>query len=525
MSDNTELTKALEQSTPTKRLSVNALVSGISLCFNLLTMYLTTPLLVKGLGVERYGIWALVIAVVGVAGVLDLGLTPSITYFVACYRGMGDREHARQVLSAAQSILLTTGLAFLLATVFFRESLAGVFNIPDEAHDAFYRLLPWIGGAGACMLFRQSFLALLQGCEEYIVLGLISPSMTVLRCTGIILILHFSGDLLELSQFWLAYTAIEMIVYMVMARRFCDVFSVVPFRASWKVCHELFVYGVPIALNTLASLLRHRAGNFLVSVVIGAAAVGLYNIPAIIAGYYMSLVSVPMGVLLPRFSFYVGRGDRELLRSLFFRVSRFNSLIAALIGLPIMLMGTTFLQCWLNGKFPPEDLALAGRILMLMTGAYVIALSQASALNLLYSIGASKYVLALNLIEGCIIIPSGYVLAKHYGIFGVALSISLVIFISKMFLQPWIVIRLLKLRFQDYYLPCLLKPWVAFLAAFVLLWWLYNHLSLPINYFTVFSGALVSAAVVFVIGWAFVLSTVDRRQVKRVLRPNCESCW
>ena len=51
---------------------------------------LVTPLLVRGLGPERYGIWTLVASFGLFAALLDLGLASATTRYVAHYEELGD---------------------------------------------------------------------------------------------------------------------------------------------------------------------------------------------------------------------------------------------------------------------------------------------------------------------------------------------------------------------------------------------------------------------------------------------------
>ena len=50
------------------------------------------PFLVHGLGDRMYGYWALVGAVLGYYGILDLGISPAVSFQLAKAIGEGDSE-------------------------------------------------------------------------------------------------------------------------------------------------------------------------------------------------------------------------------------------------------------------------------------------------------------------------------------------------------------------------------------------------------------------------------------------------
>src|SRR5579871_1503821 len=79
--------------------------------------FFLTPLYVKYLGVYDFGIWELVVATLGYAGLLDLGLGFSISRFIAKYRAEDNREALLQVFNTVMTFLSSIGLVLALVTL------------------------------------------------------------------------------------------------------------------------------------------------------------------------------------------------------------------------------------------------------------------------------------------------------------------------------------------------------------------------------------------------------------------------
>ena len=87
-------------------LAKNTLLALIANGAPLLVALFTIPLLISGMGTERFGILTLAWVVIGYFGIFDLGIGRAITLMVARKLGAGERE--------AIPALVWTGLALLL---------------------------------------------------------------------------------------------------------------------------------------------------------------------------------------------------------------------------------------------------------------------------------------------------------------------------------------------------------------------------------------------------------------------------
>jgi O-antigen/teichoic acid export membrane protein len=76
-----------------------------------------TPVLVHQMGIERWGLFTLALALVGVFGVFDLGLAAALTRALSARIGSGEREGAATLAGAAITALALVGL--LVACIAF----------------------------------------------------------------------------------------------------------------------------------------------------------------------------------------------------------------------------------------------------------------------------------------------------------------------------------------------------------------------------------------------------------------------
>src|SRR5215471_3210338 len=84
--------EALGRSVGFKRGLGNALYSILEYIALPVTMVIATPYLIHRLGVEQFGLWMLVLAIVGSMGTLSTGFGAATIKYVAGFRGRDDRN-------------------------------------------------------------------------------------------------------------------------------------------------------------------------------------------------------------------------------------------------------------------------------------------------------------------------------------------------------------------------------------------------------------------------------------------------
>src|SRR5262252_10933605 len=76
--------------------------------------FVVSPIIVRSLGETQYGAWALLVAMVGYLGLLDLGVRSAVTRYVAQFHASGRHDSANLLYAAALRIFAIAGMVALL---------------------------------------------------------------------------------------------------------------------------------------------------------------------------------------------------------------------------------------------------------------------------------------------------------------------------------------------------------------------------------------------------------------------------
>jgi O-antigen/teichoic acid export membrane protein len=112
------LKEETRQNLSNRKLISNTFYNILGKGFPLLAGLISIPILIHGLGVERYGILTLTLVVIGYFGIFDLGIGRATTKFVAEYLILNQLEELRSLVWTSLFSLWGLGLLGAIAAYY-----------------------------------------------------------------------------------------------------------------------------------------------------------------------------------------------------------------------------------------------------------------------------------------------------------------------------------------------------------------------------------------------------------------------
>ena len=232
--------------------------------------------LIRHLGVERLGIWGVVLATTSVARVSELGLSSSVTKFVSTYRARGDQQAAREATqTAAISIAVTFALVLpivYLALVPLLTRLLPPTAVADAMAVLPYALVSlwltaiggiWLGGLDGC--FRSDFRA-----------GLVILSTVVFMALAFTLVSDYG--LVGLAAAQVVQGLVLAVGGWTIMRGVMTPMPSIPTQWSRTRFQEMLAYGVNIQIIAVVMLLFEPMTKLLFTRYGGLSAAGYFEL-------------------------------------------------------------------------------------------------------------------------------------------------------------------------------------------------------------------------------------------------------
>ena len=339
---------------PRKRLIHNAFFSSLGWFLPILLTFVATPIVVKGLGYEQYGIYALILGFVNYS--FTFGVGRAVTKYVAEYRSTGENEKISKVISISFwfSIVLSL-IGGLIIIVFSEPIVADILQINTELHDLAVKSLYIACTTIGFLMIGQVFQAVLQGVHRFDRVSiLITVSGFLLNIGNIALV--FSGFGFVALVLWnLFLTAVNSIIYYILAKKYLPE-TRIGFGFEKKTVRLVLSYGsgvIGYQIFANALLIFERSW---ITRNLGAENLTFYVVPMTFALYMHAFIGSIVLVIFPVMSEL--QNEREKLLQIYRRATKVIISAVVFIVLTLICSSKMFLTLWISREFADKSASL-----------------------------------------------------------------------------------------------------------------------------------------------------------------------
>jgi O-antigen/teichoic acid export membrane protein len=471
-----------------------------------------TPLIVKNLGSEAYGLQSLVNVIIGFLMVADMGLDIPVTKSVAELKAKNETIKLSEMLNSTLMIYLLIGLAGLIVLGLFSPILADhVFKVPLEYREravyVFY--LAGIGFVGG--LFSMWGKAVFDGFLRYDISNGINVISNLLSLIiGTILVVKGYG-VVYYVMVRVIFTFLSGLAYLVIGKKLLKTFHI-SFKIKntiWNMLKSQIGYGF---LLRISGITVSRLDQVLIGIWIGVAAVGYYSIPLLIITSLTGLLNSMTHYLFPQMSELNGLGKQEELKNLFLKASRYIGILAFAIYTPFIILGPKFLNLWVGVQIEEN----ASSVFILLIISAIISTIFAGLTNLyLVAIGKldlfTKYILIRSASAGLIM----FLLIRPLGLNGIGYAMIFAGILDAFF-YIYVLINYIKLNTMSIFTNLYLR--LTIIATMVGLFLKYTILDHIHNILMLVASGIVYLVISISLALLFKLFNRDEKELYLIMK-------
>lgn len=430
----------------------------------LLVGLISIPLLIDGMGKERFGLLAIIWMGVGYFSLFDMGMGRALTKLVSERLGSGKQGDMGSLLWSALFLILafgSLGAALLLwgAGPLIRE----IFNVPASLEDEAVLAFRVLSLGLPLVVVTAALVGILEAHQRFGRIMAVRVPMGVLTFLLPLITLQFSPSLVWATCAILGARVLASGVYFWMAAGSRPELLRPERPVGWLI-KALFSFGGWLTVTNVIGPLMVYFDRFLIGALLSMTAVTFYVTPYEVLSR-VQLVSVAvMGVLFPAMAAAIV-SDRERLGRLF------HTGVSALfiLMLPITALFFFFapegLGVWLGPEFMEQSTVV---VKWLALGWLINVLAQ-GPFTLLQSGGRPDLVAKAHLVE---LLPYSallWLMTDHFGIAGTAAAWALRVMFDTMLLTLLAALQFpdLKSTFRRIFLL-----FIATLFSAAMAWWL-----------------------------------------------------
>lgn len=364
------------------------------------------------LGVEQFGIFTLFFAVIGYAGLFDLGIGRAVIRAVAIQRD--DLPGIKLILGTATLLVFASSLVAMALIIGFRIELVNALSVSPALLVSSANALIMVGIAFPFLLLGSVWFSYLEGVSNFRALNILRTFSGVCLAVCPLIGVLIKADLVHAVYGLLAGRAISVVI----AYKWGLPDAPASYLFRWKstVAADLFRFGGWLTLSNIISPIMVYFDRFFLSMLSGAKVVAFYTAPAEAVSRLLAIPGAMAKVIFPLLSAGHESGAKETRLSYIILCA-----ICGAISLAGIFLAKLIVTLWLGEAFAGTAVTV---MQVLLVGFFFNAIAQIPY-TVIQAAGHSRVTALLHLAEILPYLGVLYLLIEKYGAMGAAWAWSL----------------------------------------------------------------------------------------------------
>ncbi|MGE5775937.1 MAG: lipopolysaccharide biosynthesis protein [Chloroflexota bacterium] len=397
---------------------INAIYNNlIFFVINTLFFIVATPLAIKVMGDEFFGLWSILYAILILSNMGTLGIASIVTKFSAEVQvDDPSREYAlSKIICGGALIVLVMSIAAGLVYLGMRSLIAGWLAVAPDWQEQFSNAMIFVALSIPPLFLSKVSQGFLLSQLETRLVRQIDTGTSMVLWLGAILSVKFLGRDLVLTGYWCLFYAGLVFVFYLRALLHRLQLHLVIDRAKIR---SMLNFSGFMFLESIAITLFQQVDRVIVGITLGPALAGVYTVGTGL-GLRMSMIAgQATEVMIPYASLKDSINDHPRLYAIFCMLSRYISLFVACLGGMLVLWMDEILSLWISPAYA-SNYSLAFRLFIVGYG--LLSLSR-PAHQTLTGIGKVKITSLIYSVVTMVMFISLYFLSRQLRLSGAALA-------------------------------------------------------------------------------------------------------
>jgi O-antigen/teichoic acid export membrane protein len=496
-----------------RRIALGSIASLGLTATTVLVSVIQLRLVVRELTPTLAGLWILLMALGQYVAVMDLGFGPTLSREIAFALGRSQasadsRSQISSLIASIQRVLTSIAVALFI----FGLPLGGVIIWRQSPTSELMQT--WVifllgattnltGNVGVTALYGFGHVATERMIRAFSQLLWLAMTFAALK---------MGFGIRGLAVAWLIQGLLMRLSAYVFLHRHHSWLRSTKGHVSFSLLKTLLPPSLKWAATSLGALLILQSGSFIIGLRLTAAEIPRYEALSKVAAALMTLGLTLVTASTPFLSQLVAANDQSGAKKLIFTNVKICVSATALGAIFFGFFGEDIVRLWLGeGLFAGQATLIALLVMACLEVHHVVLASATMAAGHVPFAGAAVFAGALNL-------AMGLVLAKFYGVFGVAFAILIAQLVTNNWYAPWYTFRVYSISIRDY-LGAVIAPITLLLGCLTATAFALQALSIgPRTPIVILSLAAIYGTVSLSLGLFLLITRSERSKILTLIK-------
>ena len=440
------------------------LLSIIFLVITFISQILITRSIINNLGLEIYGVWAIIMSIQSYLFIADSGLSSSVTTYANIFETRNQRHKVRSLLATNIYLLTVIFLVIFLTGLFVSELLdSSKFN---------WTFLITVTIINVYILSISGVFSNLLIAYFQVDVSKLFQIINVILMTVLVLFFSESGADIQyvVSALVISSAVYLSIITFYIVKKYSNITQGGLFFLDTGILKEVYKFSVNTFVIALASRIQFYTDVLIVGFFLGLSQTSVYEINNKLPFYATYLASSFVVLYYPIMTKLYFKKRIEKLHDLYFSVQFISILLGVTISLILYLYIDEILNYWIE-----EDVHVDSKVFMLMLISLILHSILGPVATLLQAIGKNSILMRAEVWTALVNITLSIYLIDIYGLLGVILGTVIAQFGFLLFIYPYMLRTVLQVKFK-YFIKEVATPLLLSALSVIMCFYLYGDL-------------------------------------------------
>lgn len=421
---------------------IGAILSYIDLGIGSIIPLIYTPIMLRILGQNEYGIYSLATSLTSYLSLLNFGLGSAVIRYISKYRTEKNKEGEESIIGLFIFIYVLLSLMVCVVGLIIVISLDSFFaNSLSNSEMDKLKILIFILTINVAIGFPGSVLSsVIISHEKFIFRKVVDLSFTILIPVFNLLVLSRGWNTIGMVLCTTIFSIVMLIINVMYLSKIMHIkpnFKNMPLH----ILKEIAIFSFFIFIGSIVDMLYWSTDKVLIGSMIGTSAVAIYSVGGTFNNMVQQLAMALSGVLVPKVNSMVfNKSSNKDLSDLLIKTGRLQYIIVSLTVSGFIVFGRQFIK-FIAG----EGYESAYIVALLTMVPLIIPLIQNIALNIIVAKNKHRFRSILYLIVAIVNVLLTIVAIKYGGIVGAALCTCIAFCIGNIIIMNVYYYKVIKL--------------------------------------------------------------------------------
>ena len=444
---------------------VNTLYNTFGRFWGIMVGVFLTPYIISRIGVDRFGVWAVVGVVTGYFGLLDLGVGASFVKYISEFYARKEYNKISHIVNTGFTLYFILAIVSFLLVYLLKNPILAFLNMPVYLrHEAGIVLVMGIALFGASNAMSP-FLAIQGGLQRMDISNNIGIGLSIVNIAGTVFFLEKGFGIIGLMINNVIIFMILAVVNVIAARFLMPELRFRLFYIDRVIFRKILNFGYNMQIAKVSGMIASHTDKILITCFLSIGLVTFYQLGSSVVYYAASLAGILTSALMPAFSEIEARGERSRLIEAYMRSMKYISFVIAPIFIYLAISAEQVIFIWLGYGYERSAVIiqiLAGAFLINTIAQVPLSVSMAMDKPRLVAVGSLITIISNIILSGLLIKLFGFTGAAWGTL--VAVNAGTIYFMARLNAEMRIPTKNLVRVVMPYFISCAAASTVIFMV-------------------------------------------------------------